>query len=39
MSYDTDIMKPIKRLVDCLFSRRREVSKYKIQHVKLKVSI
>lgn len=32
------ILKPIKWLVDCLFSKK-EVSKKKIQYVKLKVSI
>lgn len=33
------ILKPIKWLAGCLFSRRRKASKEKILHIKPKVSI
>ncbi len=39
MSYNAENIETLKRLVDCLLSRRRNASKWKIQHIKHKVSI
>lgn len=39
MSYNAENIETLKRLVGCLFSRGWKASKWKIRHIKHKVSI